>query len=232
MPGRAARRGERSAYRPSPAPFDRPGTAVAAASDELDGDSLGPRWTWVRPPDPSTYSVHDGALHLATDAGQLAVDDNTAPVLTLAAPKGDFVAETSVRFDVPATGEGYDGAQAGLVLFGSDDSYAKVVHAALGDTRLTLLGRELPDAPPGWPRYGTSSAGPPGEVTRLRLVRRTVGRRVTFRAWTRSDGARRWVRGPAWTHPGLDGARIGLVAMGQSGHTADFAYLRVWALAP
>ncbi|GAA1926831.1 family 43 glycosylhydrolase [Nocardioides marmoribigeumensis] len=225
----AAKPGQRTAYRPvAPVP-DRPGSPVAAASDELGGDHLDDRWTWVRRPDPSAYSVSGGALHLPTAPGRLDGSADAAPVPTLPAPPGDFVAETSVRLDVPATGEGYDGAQAGLVLYGSDRRYVKLVHVALGGTRQTVLGRQVPTGPAGWPRYGTSTAGPPGQVTRLRLVRRTVGTRVTYRAWTRSDDEG-WVRGPAWTHAGLGRARLGLVAMGQAGHQADFGYLRVWTL--
>ncbi len=227
MPGPAGRRGQSSAYRPSPPAADTPGALIAASSDEFDGGSLGPQWSWVRRPKASAYRVKDGALRLDTAPGQLYLDDNTAPVLTVPAPDGDFVAQTVVHLDVPATGEGYDGTQAGLVVYGSDDRYVKLVHVAVGEARVTSLAREVASAPKGWPRYGASSAGPPGEATTLRLVRRTTGGRTTYRAWTRSDGAH-WVRGPAWSHPDLDRSlRIGFLAMGESVHAARFEYLRV-----
>ena len=232
MPAPAAKPGQRSAYRAEPPPPDQPGVLVTGSSDDFAGDSLDDRWTWVRPPDPSSWSVRDGTLQLATSPGQLVEGDNTAPVLTLPAPDGDFVAETTVRLDVPATGAGYDAAQAGLVVYGSDDSYVKLVHVAAGSTRQTILAREVPTGPRRWPRYGSSSAGPPGDVTRLRVVRRTSGTRTTFRAWTRSDQGR-WVRGPSWSQSLLgSGVRVGLGAMGRGGHRAVFDELRVSRLAP
>jgi len=228
MPAPAARPGQRSAYRPAPPPADRSGNLVTASSDDFDGDHLDARWSWVRPPDPASHAVDGGALRLRSHAGQLVGPGGSAPVPTLPAPRGSFVAETAVTLDAP--GNGVDGLQAGLVVYGSDDRFVKLVHAAVGDIRVTSLGREVDRAPRGWPRYGSSTAGPPGETTRLRIVRRTVDGRSTYRAWTRSDLGQ-WVRGPAWAHPDLDtDLRIGLVAMGREGHTVVFDHLRVSGL--
>jgi arabinan endo-1,5-alpha-L-arabinosidase len=231
MPAPAGRPGQRSAYRPPRPPTDRVGDLVPASSDGFDGDGLDPRWSWVREPEPDSYAVEGGTLRLPT-AGRLAGPGGTATLPTLPAPQGNFVAETTVHLDVPATGEDSDGVQAGLVVYASDDRFVKLVHAAVGGIRVTSLGREVDQAPAGWPRYGASTAGPPGDTTRLRLVRRTTEGRSTFRAWTRSD-AGRWVRGPAWSHPALgSGVRIGLLATGPAGHTAVFDDLTVSRLAP
>jgi arabinan endo-1,5-alpha-L-arabinosidase len=72
--------------------------------------------------------------------------------------------------------------------------------------------------------------GPPGDVTWLRIVKRTSGSRHLFTAYTSQDG-HHWVRGGAWVHNRLGGnVRIGLVSMGGAGFTARFDNVRVWAL--
>lgn len=135
-----------------------------------------------------------------------------------------------MHLDVPATGCCFDAAQAGLIVYGSDDSYVKLTHAAAGETRVTSLAVELPVVPAGYPRYGSTTAGPPGATTRLRIVRRTVGGVPLYRAYTSRDGVT-WVRGGSWSDSALTGPlRLGLVAMGGAGHTARFDELRVWRL--
>jgi arabinan endo-1,5-alpha-L-arabinosidase len=230
MAAPAGQRGQVSAYRPSPPPSDEPGAALDAYSDEFGGTALDERWSWVRKPAEWAYAVEGGRLRLDTDPGQLYVDQNTAPVLTEPAPSGDFVAETVVELDVPATGCCYDAAQAGLVVYRSDDSYVKLTHAVLGEARVTSLAEELPRVPAGHPRYGSTTAGPPGEQTWLRIVRRTVGGVFVYRAYTSRDGTA-WVRGGTWSDPALtDPVRLGFLALGRDGYTAHFSHLRVWRL--
>jgi arabinan endo-1,5-alpha-L-arabinosidase len=228
----AAQPNQLTAYRPKAPVAEFPGDPVDASSDEFDGDTISPRWSWVREPPAATYGVEDGALRMDTQATQLYLDQNTASVLTTTSPAGDFVAETEVHLDVPAEGTGFDAVQAGLLVYGSDDSYVKLTHAASGETRQTGLAVEVPDAPAGYPRYGTTSVGPPADATWLRIVRRTVGGVPHVRGYTSRDGTT-WVRGGAWAAPALaDGARIGLVAMGGSGYTARFDYVHVSSLRP
>ena len=230
MSAPAARTGQRTTYRPSPAPLDQPGAPLEELSDGFDGASLDPRWTWVREPAASAYAVEGGRLRIDTDPGQLYLDENTAPVLTEPAPTGDFVAQVAVRLDVPSSGCCFDAAQAGLVVYGSDDSYVKLTHATLGEVRVTSLAEELPSAPTGYPRYGSTTAGPPGDTTWLRVVRRTVGGLPLFRAYSSRDGIT-WVRGGTWSDPALaDPVRLGFVSMGGAGHTATFDDLKVWRL--
>ena len=230
MPGPAAQLGQHSTYRPDPAPLDQPGAALADHSDPFDGSSLDPRWSWVREPDAATYAVGDGQLRLDSAPGQLYVHDNTAPVLTEPAPDGDFVAQTVVQLDVPADGCCFDATQAGLVVYGSDDSYVKLTDAVAGETRVTSLAVEEPVVPAGHPHYGSTTGGPPGERTWLRIVRRTVAGVPLYRAYTSRDGLT-WVRGGTWSDPALaDHLRLGLVAMGGAGHTARFDGVQVWRL--
>ncbi len=52
------------------------------------------------------------------------------------------------------------------------------------------------------------------------------GGEEVYTAYTRQDG-KAWVRGGSWTHDLGEDARLGLVAMGGSGFTASFDYVRV-----
>ena len=105
IPRPAAQSGQQSGYRPGSAPTDLlPGTAIAEASDELDGDSLDSPWTWVREPDAATYRLTGTALELQTSGGDLS-GEGRGPVLTRPAPAGDYMVETALRLDVPSTGK-------------------------------------------------------------------------------------------------------------------------------
>ncbi|MFD8151300.1 hypothetical protein ACFV28_11190 [Streptomyces sp. NPDC059720] len=87
-------------------------------------------------------------------------------------------------------------------------------------------------APPqpsaGRPAYGSMTVGPPAETTWLRLRHRiapSTGEHL-LRAYTSRDG-RTWTAGGTWTLPQDSRIRIGLGAMGGSGATAEFHYVRV-----
>jgi arabinan endo-1,5-alpha-L-arabinosidase len=230
MPAPAAQPGQRSAYRPRVVEPDRLGALLPAYSEEFNGRTLDPRWSWVKPPDPSTYAVEQGHLRFDTQAGDLFVDSNTASVLTEPAPKGSYVVQTRVALDVPASGCCFNFVQAGLVVYGGDDAFVKLVHASIWDTRQTEWAKEVPRAPaPNVPRYGNTVVGPPGDETWLRIVRRAEPGSDRFTAYTSQDG-RRWVRGGTWVNDLPDGARIGLVSMGGTGFHARFDHVRVWRL--
>lgn len=223
----AAQPGQRSRYRARPMAPDTVGGRLDAYSDEFDGTALASRWSWVRQPDPSSYAVADGALRMDTAQGQLVNDTNTAPVLTEPAPAGDFVVETQLTFDLPAAGAGHDGTQAGLVLYGDDDRYVKLVDVAVGDTRQTAFAQELPSAPPGAPRYGGTPGGAPGDTTWLRLTRTSTASHTYLRADTGRDGVH-WLRGATYRRDDLrNDVQLGLVSMGEAGFSARFDHVRV-----
>jgi arabinan endo-1,5-alpha-L-arabinosidase len=227
MAAPAAQPKQHTRYRSSPAPAVTLGPVLAQDTDEFDGTTLDPRWSWVREPDASSYSV-DGAFHLATQAAGL-TGSPKGSVLTEAAPGGDFVVETAVRLDVPTTGV-HDYVQAGLALYGGDDRYVKLTNTSIGPSRVTELGARYPAGTYGTARSATSTVGPPGDVTWLRLVVRIVGGHRLVTGWTSQDGSR-WVRGGTWQHDDLgDDVRIGLVSLGGTGFTADFDHVRVWQL--
>ena len=209
---------------------DQPGAPVEAASDEFEGDALDAAWGWVREPAAGGVALAEGELRVAVTDTDLYEDRDDAPVLLREAPEGDFLVETRVAVDWPEEGCCQNYVQAGLVLFGDDDAYLKLVAASIWETRQTEFARELSDQPPGWPRYGSSVAGPVGEEwTWLRLAVRRGDDGEVVTAWTSHDGEA-WVQGATWTHD-LGEMRIGLLPMGGPGdHTARFDYLRAFEL--
>lgn len=102
----------------------------------------------------------------------------------------------------------------------------KLAVASIWNTRQTEWAKEEAPVPDGYPRYGNSVVGPPGEWTELRIVRRLAAGEETYTAYTRREGGV-WERGMTWTHDLGAGVRLGLVSMGGSGFTAEFDYVRV-----
>jgi arabinan endo-1,5-alpha-L-arabinosidase len=150
-------------------------------------------------------------------------------VLVEDAPNGNYVVETRVRLDVPAEGCCFNFVQAGLVIYGDDDNFLKLVHVSIWETRQTEWAKEWFPVPAGYPRYGNTVVSAPDEWTYLRIVKRTQAGEQHYTAYTSTDGAA-WNRGGTWTHQLGQGAQIGLVSMGGSGFTAEFDYVRVYEL--
>ena len=233
MPAPAAQPGEQSNYRPDPVRRHRLGEVLPRFSARFNRDRLGDKWSWVREPDAATYGVEGGVFRFDVQATDLYVDSNTASVLTRPAPDRDFVVQTKVALDVPAEGCCFNYAQAGIVLYGSDNAFIKLTNTSIWETRQTEFAKEVPA---GFTRYGNTVVGPPGDVTWLRIVKETRnnGAKTQFTAYTSQDGSE-WVRGGTWVHNRLGGddLRIGLVSMGLQepmDFTARFDYLRVRAL--
>src|SRR3954468_12247291 len=242
MPAPAAQPGQHTAHRASAKPVDRPGRVIPRFSDSFSGTTLAPRWSWIREPAPGTWSVSGGAFRMQTQAADLFVNSNNASVLVEHAPNGNFTVTARVRLDVPAEGCCFNFVQAGIVVYGDDDNFVKLVDASIWNTRQTEWAKEVAPVPNGYPRYGNSGVGPPGGVvtapttsplgewTDLRIVRRQVGgNQEAYTAWTRAEGGV-WERGMTWRHRLGDGARIGLVARGGSGFTATFDTVTVTRL--
>jgi arabinan endo-1,5-alpha-L-arabinosidase len=221
----AAQPGQKSRYR-----TDRPTTHTARKlvdGDEFNGTSLGGGWSWVREPGSGT-SVSNGSLRWDTQPADLYEGSNNASVLTRALPEGNWIAETRLRLNLPAEGCCYNYVQAGMVVYGGDDNYLKLVQVSIWDTRQTEWAKELFPVEPGYPRYGNTVVTAPGEWTYLRIARWERGDTVHYQAYTSRDGTN-WNRGGVWNHD-LDAPAIGLVSMGGSGFTAEFDYLRIHKL--
>lgn len=240
QPAPAAQPGQESRHRYRADTTAEPKKALAAYSDEFDGSSLDPAWSWQRADIAPTATVQDGVLRIPVQAGDLYVDADSAAVLVRDAPRGDFLVEAKVRMDVPS-GCCFNYAQVGLLVYASDDDYVKLTETSIWNTRQTEFAKEISDAPAGWARYGNTIVGPPGEDwTYLRIVvhklsggeRRESGGDDTygFTAYTSRDG-QTWVKGGTWTHDLGDDMKIALVAYGVQDPalslTAEFDYVRV-----
>ncbi|MBA2720466.1 MAG: family 43 glycosylhydrolase [Chloroflexi bacterium] len=214
---------------------DLPGVAIAALTDTFSGTSLNDDWSWIREPAAGTWELADGTFRMDTQAADLFEGSNNASVLVEDAPAGNYVVETKVRLSVPPEGCCFNYVQAGLVVMANDDEFVKLAHVSIWNTRQTEFGKEVAPNAAGYPRYGNTVVGPPGEWTWLRIVKETSGEhsptgiyggKERYTAYTSHDGVT-WSHGGTWTHHLGDDARIGLVAMGGSGFEAEFDYVRV-----
>jgi arabinan endo-1,5-alpha-L-arabinosidase len=193
--------------------------------ERFEGAALNPRWQWIRASSAGSWAVGQPGLRMATRQGDLHVDTNTAAVLATALPEGDLRIETRIRLDAPLECCAQP-VQAGLVLMGDDDNYLKLVELAHDGLRQVEFGKELAPVPPGYPRYGNTVVGTPGEWTGLRIDIRRTGAEERYTAWSNQDG-KGWVQGGTWTHRLGPKAKLGLVAMGGDGHAVTFSEVRV-----
>ena len=224
----AAQPGTKTNYHPMTPKPDELGKLIASLSDEFNG-ALGGQWSWVREPAAGTYSVDGDSFNFNTQPADLHVDSNNASVLLESAPKGNYVVETRLRLNLPAEGCCFNYVQAGLVIYADDDNYIKLVEVSIWETRQTEFAKEEFPVPDGYPRYGNTVVGPPGDWVYLRIVKQTHAGEEHYTAYTSLDGVN-WVRGGTWTHELGSDASIGLVSMGGSGFVAEFDYVRVYKL--
>jgi arabinan endo-1,5-alpha-L-arabinosidase len=207
---------------------DQPGELISSLSDEFSG-ALGSQWSWVRQPDPSTYSTSDETFNFNTQAADLYVDSNSASILMESVPTENYIVEAKVKLNLPAEGCCYNYVQAGLVIYSDDDNFVKLVPVSIWETRQTEFAKELSPVPAGYPRYGNTVVGAPGDWTYLRIAKRTTSAGELYTAYTSVNGIN-WVRGGTWTHQLGSNAHIGLVSMGGSGFAANFDYVHVYSL--
>jgi arabinan endo-1,5-alpha-L-arabinosidase len=230
MPAPAAQPGERSRYRSETVRPHRLGRLLF--KDDFAGKTFSSAWSWLRKPaDRTTYGLENGRFRFDVQQADLYVDDTPKPsVLLRGAPKRDFVVQAKVSLDVPPEGCCFNFAQAGLVLYRSDNSFVKLSHTSIFETRQTEWAKEVPS---GRTRYGNTVVGAPGDDTWLRIVKETRGGGSFFTAYTSQDG-QHWVRGGTWQYDQLrSDLRIGLVSMGADSPmdvTSRFDHVRVWAL--
>ena len=228
QPVPAAQPGTSTEYRAKSPPHDQPGELIASLSDEFNG-ALGPQWSWVREPASAGFAVSGETFDFYTQPADLFEDSNNASVLLEAAPSENYIVEAKVKLNLPPEGCCFNYVQAGLVIYGDDNNFIKLVHVSIWDTRQTEFAKELAPVPNGYPRYGNTVVGAPDEWTYLRIVRRTNKEGELYTAYTSTDGIN-WVRGGTWTHQLGSSTQIGLVSMGGSGFTANFDYVRVYIL--
>lgn len=226
QPGPVAQAGERPGYHPHRYRDPRPGARLKRLTDEFTGGTLGTQWSWVREPDPDTYTVAGGKLTWQTQAGDLQPPSASLPaVLTEDAPAGDYLVDTKVSMSVPAQGAGHNYVQGGLAIYNDDAEYVKLVSVSIGATRQIEIGKHV-SPKPGYPAYGNGVVGPQGSSTYLRLVSRGCKATTCYTAYSSLDG-RHWDRGATWTQDAGAHTRIALLSMAGAGFTSQFDYVRV-----
>ncbi|WP_409047739.1 family 43 glycosylhydrolase [Microbacterium sp. HA-8] len=216
----------------------QPGGLLEDYSDEFDvqgapeaGDDA---WSWVRRP-ASAPAVTDGSLVWPTQGSELHLANNTAPVLLRDAPREDFIVETKLTFDATRAAQ-----QAGIVLYETDDRYLKLMHSVLPLNRKgeflhkTEFGKEMerptttpPTAVANGPMFGAA----PAETTWLRLYAQLDADNGEWdvRMASSTDGEN-WQWGGVWSMATRGDLRIGLVSMNAPGATAEFDYVRTYAM--
>jgi arabinan endo-1,5-alpha-L-arabinosidase len=202
---------------------------ITAASDDFAGAALDPRWSWVRSPPAGDTGLEGGSFRFATQAADLFGGSNNASVLTEAAPSGNYLVEAKVDLDVPDEGCCFNYVQAGLVVYANDDSYVKLTHVSIWETRQIEFGKEVASPAPGFPVYGSGVGGPPGRTTWLRIAKVAAGSEDRYVSYSSIDGVS-FRRGATWSHTLGANAKIGLVAFGGSGFNARFDHVRVYGL--
>ncbi|TCL71727.1 MULTISPECIES: family 43 glycosylhydrolase [unclassified Curtobacterium] len=231
QPGPVAQPGQRATYRATTAPVDVPGRTIRALSTSFDGTTLPTALRWTREPDRSTWTVGGGAFRWQTqDADIHPPATPLASVLSEPAPRGDYVLQTTVAVDTPATGDGVNYVQGGLIVWGDDGDYVRLTSNSIFNTRQTEFGKQVSGQPAGAPSYGNTVVGPVGDTTTLRIVHRVVDGEHRYTASTSVDG-RHFVRGGTWTADLGSAPRIGLISLGGAGFTSTFEDLRVSTVA-
>ena len=213
----------------SPAPQDIAGALISSLSDDFNNSVLSSQWSWIRPPAPSAYGASGGTFRFDTQAGALYVGSNNVSILTEPTPSGDFVLETKIVTSVPLAGD-HSFVQGGVLIYGDDDNYVKLVDVAIGTTRQIEFGKQTSHVPAGYPQYGSTLLASPSDSTYLRIVRRASSNGgELYTAYSSVDGSN-WQRGGTWTHTLGTQARIGLISMNGAGFSTYFDYVRVNAL--
>ncbi|MCX4469987.1 ThuA domain-containing protein [Micromonospora sp. NBC_01655] len=207
-------RGAKS-YANVPVRVDAPNTSCfGARSDDFLGTSLDKaRWTVVR--ENQLYSVSGGSLRLPTSSGDLYGARNDATNLVLQpAPSGAWQATTKITLPTTA-----DYQQAGLLVYGNDDNYAKLDLLHAGTRRVEFI-RETAGSPRN--EAADSAAAPAGDSVYLRLSSDGTNLTAAFSA----DGATFTPVGRAAALAGIDNPRVGLFAVngGTSAPVVDAAF--------
>ncbi|TDB75510.1 ThuA domain-containing protein [Micromonospora sp. KC723] len=205
------------AYATAAVKVDAPSTSCfGARSDDFTGTKLDKtRWSAVIREN-QAYSVHDGSLLLPTAAGDLYGGRNDATNIVLQpAPGGAWQATTKVTLATTA-----DYQQAGLIVYGDDDNYAKLNLLHSGGRRVEFI-RETAGSPRN--EGADSAAAPTGSDT---LYLRLSSDGNTLTAAFSADGQTFTPVGRAAALTGITTPKVGLFAMngGTTAPVVDAAF--------
>lgn len=183
-------------------------------TDQFLSTTLDQNWSWVRPY--GTWNLYNnlGFLRIGTDGQDLWGPGGGSPnSIVLRSASGDWTATTRLQFS-PAV----DYQQAGIILYGDDDNYVKLVFGhdtSKGGTAVEFT-KEWSAENNGQPTQ-RDKVGVNTPAIFLRLVK--SGSNLS--GYYSLDGIN-WLSAGAdfWTVPGWD--RIGLIAQGATGAYPDF----------
>ncbi|MEW2431512.1 ThuA domain-containing protein [Micromonospora sp. NPDC047644] len=189
-------------YATVPVRVDAPDTSCfGARSDDFNGNSLDKeRWSVVR--ENQLYSLSGGALQLPTAVGDLYGARNDATNLVLQpAPTGAWEMTTKVTLPVTANYQ-----QAGLLVYGDDDNYAKVDLLYNSSRRVEFI-RETAGTPRNEGADATNA--PAGDTVYLRVTSDGTNLTAAFSA----DGQTFTPVGRSAALAGITNPRIGVFAL-------------------
>jgi hypothetical protein len=208
-----------------------PDAGALLDGDEFVGSAPGAGSTWVRGP---VGEVRDGQLVMPVqaDADLTGTSNSAALLLRDVADDTEWVAETRVTLDV-GDGPWRGFPQAGLLVYGSDDSYVRLSAQAHRAGQIASYQKEMPWA--GGTAAAAGTAGPVARTTWLRIAHRLdpANGEHELRAGTSLDGER-WTWSQTHVLPAGTDLRVGLGAHGAAAgddgaFEARFDYLRVHA---
>jgi arabinan endo-1,5-alpha-L-arabinosidase len=200
---------------------------LTAYSDEFTG-SLGAGWSWIRN-DPNA-SVQSGSLTWPTQSGDLAAASGKPGVLLRSPPKGNYMIETKLNFNV-GINTIRDFEQAGLIVYTNDNNHLRLVHSTANTLRLLEFWKVTQEG--GGTRWaGATNFGVPADTTWLciNVTIDPVTGEQHYRPSSSTDGVN-WKAGGVWVLPANTSAQIGLVSHGRTNATqatAKFEYFRVF----
>lgn len=178
-------------------------------TDQFMSTTLNENWYWPRPYGSWNLYNHLGFLRIATDGQDLwGAGGHPNSIVLRSVPGGDWTATTRLQFS-PST----DYQQAGIILYGDDDNYVKLVFGhdtAMGGTAVEFTN-ESGASPWQLPKVGVNTP-----AIFLRLVKSGS----TYLGYYSLDNA-------SWAYVGQfpsgpNSARIGLIAQGVTGAYPDF----------
>jgi arabinan endo-1,5-alpha-L-arabinosidase len=158
----------------------------------------------------------------------------SVPILAEAVPTGDYMVEVKFSMDTPISANGFDFAQAGLLIYGDDADYLRIDLVANSDTRqIEYIKGENPPAAnyPTWSATDLSATTVVSGVQTayVRIAKRTVDGTDWYTGYSSIDGIT-WVRCGTWTHSLGSSPSIGLYAGNRAGFNATFDYIHVSTL--
>jgi beta-glucosidase len=96
--------------------------AHPASSDEFNGTSVGPQWSWIRQ-NPANEQVNGGSLVITPEQGDLVGTTNTARNILIQPALGNWTIESKLTFSSPPS---VASQQGGIIAYQDDDNLLKV----------------------------------------------------------------------------------------------------------